>query len=178
MLEVVHIQRQAQRFFDHYETSFEVMYGSRPEYDRSSKDNLAAMEWLYKYCKKNHAPFIKGNELITAYLGLKDDFLINSGYPLRFFRSKINAIIVGGAMEYDLVKQNYVVGYSESGRPVVSHEPKAVQKHFKPVLWEDWVKADIGEKFQLSQKNWQDTGNDTKTWIENWRTWGFLECAK
>lgn len=151
---------------DTYRKRFRELFNTDPVIDENDK---SAVNRLIRALPNAKASQL--TSLITGLFELDDDFVRKSGYKLQFIDSRINAILAREGKE----KSNrplYVVGYSESGFPVCSHNPNALKEEFpffKPVLWNDWVNQSIDDKFQIPKEKWALAGNDIALWIEKWK---------
>lgn len=163
----VEINRKTNEILDHYQAEFLKLFGQKPA--PFDDDDLVPIRWAVQH-------FTSGDlkPLISKYLTLENDFLLEQGYPLRYFRRHINGVIVASGLRLKFQPQ-YVVALSETGRPSCSTDPNYMGKtyYYKPLLMDDWLKQSTDERLQFSKEQWQKVGMNVEEWIENWKEWGF-----
>lgn len=161
---------KAGKLLELYKRSFEEKFGQSPMINVG--EAMEILKWLV-----SNFTYERTESLIPSYFRIEDDWIKGQGYSLEYFRNNINKVIALSGNKNSSEKQVYVVFYTESGYPVTSHNPNqyAEQTPFKPMLWDDWVKASVVDKLQFPQKAWEATGNDIFMWIQNWFNQGWLE---
>lgn len=108
-----------------YEQRFTALFQSKPILADDDKDSVR------QFLREWHGSKSQIKLLIDGYFELKDDWVRNNGFPLKFLPKKANAVFVlkAGAQ---VKKQLYKVGKSESGYDVYSTDPSILNKHTEP----------------------------------------------
>jgi hypothetical protein len=165
------IEKKAEELVTFYKDLIERRSGKKPP--TPEYEDMTTLRWLAQEYPNGQ----DAREIITQYLTIDDEWLKKQGYPLRLLKKYITAAILNTESQSQLPKQVWVVAISQSGRPVTSHNQHAMKGHFKytPMLWDDWVKADILGKLQKPVEKWQLAGNDVNQWIINWKHWDLLQ---
>lgn len=112
-----------------YLQAFQERWGSSPVVSKDDRDALRVVAVKHK-CR----PY----QLMKGYLDLKDDYIANAGYPLKFLPSRINKILIEDSSEKE--KKAYVIAYTYDGRdffaPVLDSDPNRLLKtsqYLKPI---------------------------------------------
>lgn len=89
--------RTRSKLYDIYCLEFRKRFGSLPVGRDDDEEAL-------KFVSREYG-LDKAIEIVAAYPNLEDDFLLKRGYPLRYLRDRINAILVAIAPAYTPAKK-------------------------------------------------------------------------
>lgn len=133
-LNTVDAQRRAGYIIDAYVRQFAARFQQRPLI--SDEDKNAARSLAQKWNGGKEAII----ELIDGYFDLNDDWVKQRGFSLKLLEANFNAVMANRP-QISSGKKLFVVALSESGYPVVSHNPQGLTPGFQVVNWDEWERT-------------------------------------
>jgi len=111
-------------------------------------------------------------DLITHYLTMKglgkdNTWFKQNGHPIKLLKENLDAVYTSWC-EIHAERQQYVVGFSESGEPIYDFKAVSVVKGMPAIPVEKWKSLDEEKRFIFPEERWKNAGADTAKWVLTW----------
>lgn len=146
-----------------YQTGFKRAFGQDCVMDKT--EDLAAFAGIV-----GKVGFDRAKLLVGAYFNVKDDWLRDQAYPVRYLTRNLNKVIASLSKRIRTLFPKYIVAYTDSGIPVMSYdleECKNYRPYVAPTLLEEWTRLPTFSKLP-NINEFSAMGFDTSLWLQKW----------
>lgn len=132
-IQAVEIQDRAGKLVELYRKLWAKRFQDAPVLDVSSSMESAR----FLIIKMGYE---RSQTLITNYMALEDDWILNQGFSLEWLKGNVNKVLVKTNQQQKVDAIYWVVGFSESLVPVLSKNQWEMGKEYwwKPMLFEEY----------------------------------------
>lgn len=106
------------------------------------------------------------------FKGKPNDWFSRNGHTIAIFDKHLAQLSAASGAGTSMDTCVWVIGYSESGKPLLTDDPSKhpeLFRHYERMKWDDWLRSSDAQRLQ--NLKWNDGPNNIAGWIERWREW-------